>query len=403
MGQEKGIPVNEVLSDFRRGLDDRALMKKYDLSPKQLEEIYGRLVESGKLTLGEVDARKGLLDDMVESDEDFSRESSQPGTSMADPASDSTPILPNSDSFGSSPSPPRNWQKKSLLGIIGGTLLIIVMLNPVVYVPAGLATLMLFVGLGLQIWGSYYLVKGKGYHGVLSILGILSCLGWIILLVLPSRYREKKSPTLGRGILKWSVWIMAIVAIGIILYLAVQYYLSHPRSACDSCARGDVVKLQAAFEQQLAKDLGERKLSFDEDAISRVVEANALHYMVGPYYGWGGCTGKCEVLIRINRHENKWVVEGTALKGAHPQGMSSRYVYRVPIVADGEMPATIVKDVRNTQNGKSRDWNSYPYTDLGQPETCYTESMIQEEGATSNRTFSIRVPKGVPCRELRMK
>ena len=37
MGEKKRVSLNEVLADFRSGLDDGQLMAKYGLSAKQLE------------------------------------------------------------------------------------------------------------------------------------------------------------------------------------------------------------------------------------------------------------------------------------------------------------------------------------------------------------------------------
>ncbi|MFH0824607.1 MAG: hypothetical protein V2B18_17775, partial [Pseudomonadota bacterium] len=261
--------------------------------------------------------------------------------------------------------------------------------------------LMGLTGWGLQIWGCYYLVKGKGYHGALSILGALSCFGLIIVLVLPNKHAEA---TARRPLIPLFVLLLAVTAIAVlgVLAIAVPYYLSFKRSSCDSVARADVRKLAAAFEY-LGKELADKNLRFDDDAVTRVVEGNALQHMVGPHYGFRGCTGKCEVLVRINRHGGPWVIEGTAVKGVRPEGTNSRYVYGAPIATGGDLTAATVKDVVDAKNGKSRDWNSYPYAAPGQPEICYTESMIQDEGPPGNRIFSIRTPKGVPCSRLEQK
>jgi hypothetical protein len=39
------------------------------------------------------------------------------------------------------------------------------------------------------IWGCINYAKGKGYPGVVGLLGLLSCIGVIILLVLPDKYK----------------------------------------------------------------------------------------------------------------------------------------------------------------------------------------------------------------------
>jgi hypothetical protein len=408
MNDKKRVSVSEILADVRSGLDDRELMAKYGLSRKQLEEVYRGLVESGGLTQAEVDARKGLLDDVLEFEDESFQESPQAGTSKDLTGTDRQPLPPSPGSVDFLAPPPNNWQKKATLGIIGGIAIDVWTFSmrligeevfPGEAVVQVISVVMGLVGWGLQIWGCYYLVKGKGYHGAFSILGALSCLGLIIVLVLPNKYAGVTTSGIPRALV---VYLVAIAFLGIILAIAIPYYYGMKRHSCDLVARSDVGKLAASFEL-LGKELAERNLRFDNDAIARVVEGNALRYMVGPYYGFGGCTRKCAVLIRINRHQDKWVIEGSALKGTRPEGWNSRYAYRAPIPTDRDLPATIATDVANAQNGKSRDWNSHPYASPGQPEICYTESIIQEEGPPGNRTFSIRTPIGVPCSKFEQK
>ena len=49
MGEKKRVSLSEFLADFRNGLDDGQLMTNYGVSAKQLEQVYRRLVESGRL------------------------------------------------------------------------------------------------------------------------------------------------------------------------------------------------------------------------------------------------------------------------------------------------------------------------------------------------------------------
>jgi hypothetical protein len=408
MSEKKRVSVNEALADVRSGLDDRGLMAKYSLSPKQLEGLYRRLVESGRLTQAEVDARKGLLGDVLEFEDESFQESPQAGTSRDFAETDRRPLPQSPGSVGSLPPQPNNWKKKATLGIIGGIAIDVWTFSmrvigeevfPGEAAVQVISVVMGLVGWGLQIWGCYYLVKGKGYHRALSILGALSCLGLIILLVLPNKYAGATTSGVPRALV---AGLVAIAFLGIILAIAIPYYYGSKRYSCDLVARSDVGKLAAAFEY-LGKELAERNLRFDNDAITRVVEGNALQHMVGPYYGFRGCNRRCAVLIRIDRHQDKWVIEGSALKGTRPQGWNSRHAYRAPIATGGDLPATITKDVLNAQNGRSRDWNSYPYVSPGQPEICYTESIIQDEGPPGNRTFSIRIPNGVPCSKFEQK
>jgi hypothetical protein len=409
MGEKKRVSLTEFLSDFKGGLDDGQLMAKHGLSAKQLEEVYRRLVESGRLTQSELDTRRGLLD-VLEFEDDSLQESSQPGASRDSAENNPQRVSPPPPSPDSLPPQPKNWQKKAALGIVAG--IVIAVLSP--FVPAiripgieqwvfqFLSALMGLIGGGLQIWGCYHLVKGKGYHGALCLLGVLSCLGLVILLALPNKYEGQKTSGLLIALVVGFVALMLIAVLGIVLAIAIPYYVSFKRTACDRMANTDVLKLQAAFGQ-LAKEFGERKLRLDNDAIARVVEGNALQHMVGPYYGFRGSTAKCEVIMRINRDQGKWIIEGTSLKGSRPKGSASRYVYRATVAGGPDLPATIGTDAANAQNGKSRDWNSYPYGSPGQPEMCYTESIIQEEGPPDKRTFSLKIPKSVPCSKFDQK
>ncbi len=407
MGEKKRVSLSDFLADFRSGLGDAELTTKYGLSAKQLDQVYRKLVETGRLTQIEVDSRRGSLDVLEFEDEPF-QESSQAAKAGGIPTGARPPIPTSPRSADSLPPPPENWQKKAALGIIGGIALVALSsLVPALIIPREDVSRLLgppiaLIGLAMQIWGCYYVVKGKGYHGALSILGILSCLGLLIILVLPSRYAEQKSSGFLTAIVVVIVGFAALAVLGIILAIAIPYYVSYKRTSCDRAAHSDVVKLQAAFGQ-LGKELGERKLILDNEAITRVAESNALQHMVGPHYGFRGATAKCEVIMRIKRDEDKWVIEGTALKGSRPKGGNSHYVYRVDIGTGQELRATIGEDAANAQNGKSREWNSYPYASPGQSEICYTESIIQEEGPPGQRTFSLRVPKSVPCSELDRK
>ncbi len=411
MDEKKSVSLTEVLSDIQSGLSDRELIQKYGISAKQLETVYAKLVESGRMTQAEVDARKDLLEDVLEFDENPVQESlTPPGALPISPEHNRPPLPPPPGSGSSLPPQPDNWQKKATLGILVGIVLATVGgLLPAIVQPSTdimlfrvLGGLMWLTGTGLQIWGCYYLVKGKGYHGAFSILGVLCCLGLLILLVLPNKYGEARTSGALLVLIVAIVLMVAVAVTGIILAIAIPYYISYKRTSCDRVASADVGKLSAALER-LGNEVVDRNLRYDEEVISRIADANALQYLVGPYYGFRGGTEKCSVLIRMNRHQGKWVVEGSSMKGSHPAGLSSRYIYRVPMAGGNDLPATIGRDAMNARNGHSLDWNSYPYAPAGQPETCYTESIVGAEGPPGNQKFSVKIPKGVPCSTLHPK
>jgi hypothetical protein len=49
--------------------------------------------------------------------------------------------------------------------------------------------LVTLAGLGLFLWGCFSYAKGKGYHPALGLLGLLSCIGLLVLVVLPDKYK----------------------------------------------------------------------------------------------------------------------------------------------------------------------------------------------------------------------
>jgi hypothetical protein len=402
MDEKKRVSLAEVLADIQDGLSDRELMRKHGLSAKQLDKVYEKLVESGRMAQTEVDARKDLLDDVLEFDEVPLEESQAPVRAPAITAEPDRPALPPPPGSGNSlPPQPENWQKKATLGIILGIVLailggIVPAIGSEGVVFRVLGGLMWLTGTGLQIWGCYYLAKGKGYHGAFSMLGVMCCLGLLILLVLPNKYGDARTSGVLIVLIVAIVLMVSVALMGIILAIAIPYYVSYKRTSCDRAASADVGKLSAALER-LGNEVVDRNLRFDEEAVSRIADANALQYLVGPYYGFRGGTEKCSVLIRMNRHQGKWVVEGSSMKGSHPAGLSSRYIYRVPMAGGNDLPATVGRDPINARNGHSLDWNAYPYAPGGQPETCYTESIVGAEGPSGNQRFSVTIPKGVPC------
>lgn len=55
---KKKISLKEVLQDIRSGMDDHALMEKHELSAKQLQILFQKVVEKGALSQDELDSRR---------------------------------------------------------------------------------------------------------------------------------------------------------------------------------------------------------------------------------------------------------------------------------------------------------------------------------------------------------
>jgi hypothetical protein len=57
-GPNKQINVKAFIADLRAGMDDSALMQKYELSEKGLESVFRKLLDAGVLKQEELDRRK---------------------------------------------------------------------------------------------------------------------------------------------------------------------------------------------------------------------------------------------------------------------------------------------------------------------------------------------------------
>lgn len=179
------------------------------------------------------------------------------------------------------------------------------------------------------------------------------------------------------------------------------YSFHKSRVECDLAAASDACRASVALEH-LVNELVDLNVSVDvEEVYSTIVRANGLRYMVGPYYGFRGGTRKCEVLFRFAKEAKKWEIQGVLLKGSPPAGSTSRYVYGPPQYSP-TVPAQIMTGIAHAHNGKSEDWNSYPYRETSRsPEMCYTESIVDHEKRTpAGRSFMLRVPNGVPCDQI---
>jgi hypothetical protein len=405
------ISSRELLEAIKSGLTDAQLRERFQLNQKQLEKVFGKLVESGRLSQADLDLR--------ESDEDFlefpSPATPDPNASVR-PVPDSGDVSPRRPDFlppsgpgGNEPDLPANLDKhkrNAWLGILGGIVLQIVggILSSLGRAGGGdtifnaLGIIIIITGLAAQTFGFYSLAKYKGYHWAFALLGLLSCcIGLIILLALPNKYKEGTEGKGSGAILAIAIvgGLLLLVAVtGIVAAVAIPYYVSYKRTACDRAASKDITMLSAAV-QRLGHETADLGQVWDENTVNEIAEADALKYLVGPYYGWGGSTKKCGTCVRMTKENNKWIIEGVSLKGAHPQGVSSRYVYRIEAQTGKDVVTKIGQSIVDAGNGRSTDWNSYSSEGM-----CYSDTII-DKSAGAGTQFKIRAPKGRPCSEFK--
>ncbi len=198
------------------------------------------------------------------------------------------------------------------------------------------------------------------------------------------------------------VEIMVVVAIiGIILAVAVPYYISYKRGSCDRAASSDIAKLHASVER-LGVELVDLDHKFDEEFAAQIYRKNAVKFLVGPYYGWRGGTSKCQVLVKMEQINSRWIMTACALKGSHPR-QDMRYVYRVPVVGGSDLAALPQPCGPDAGNGEAGSWNTYPYPSPYTAGICYTESLVNTNAATlaQGDVFPFRTPQGTQCEALR--
>ncbi len=197
--------------------------------------------------------------------------------------------------------------------------------------------------------------------------------------------------------------LMVVVAIiGIILAIAIPYYISYKRTSCDRSADADIRKLSAGVER-LGNELVDLNLKFDNDTTAQqIYTQDLMQYMVGPYYGFRGGSTKCEVVIRLQNIGTRYVIQGCSVKGAHPAGSTTRYLYQAPVAGGGDLPTTVGAAGECTAAGTAvvATFNAYPVV-AGTIEQCYTESLVNPTaGAPVGLAFTSRVPASINCKQI---
>ncbi len=172
------------------------------------------------------------------------------------------------------------------------------------------------------------------------------------------------------------VELMVVVAIiGIILAIAIPYFLAYKRTSCDRAASADITKLGACLER-FGSEL------VDLNCTEYVIDSRNIAYLVGPYYGWGGTNRKCDVRITLDDTSTPNEAWGCSLLGSRPLGYRSRYLYRTKVTGGVDLPASYT---RSCESGRPYGGAAADY--------CYTESMIDSSCA-------IQTPGAIQCGSL---
>lgn len=123
--------------------------------------------------------------------------------------------------------------------------------------------------------------------------------------------------------------MVVIVIIGIIIAVAVPYYMSYKRSSCDDAASTDLAKFSAAFQ----KWRGEMsQMNCDPSSTGLTTywdDGTKIASLVGAYYQWNGSTGSCDVRMRFNPAATVKAFEAGAVLGSRPEGDARRWIFRL--------------------------------------------------------------------------
>lgn len=223
------INVKEFAGDFRSGLHDMELMRKYELSPRQLQQLLRRLVEAKALTEDEASRRSvsatgedtgGLRQQGGDRSEDSPTNSEaaaappdleQVASSKPKPAqrtqkcpfcSEEIPVNSlrcrhcdewlDGTALGLQPISPggagrSQGIRKIVYGIVGQVFGSLILILPGKF---GLlvGALLLMASMVYYIWGCCQYITSKGYHIAWGLLGFIPCfVGLLILLAMPDQ------------------------------------------------------------------------------------------------------------------------------------------------------------------------------------------------------------------------
>lgn len=201
--------------------------------------------------------------------------------------------------------------------------------------------------------------------------------------------------------------LMVVVAIiGIILAIAIPYFISYKRGTCDKAANADAAKLSTSMER-FGQELIDLNCQFEVATIGQTLD---LNWVVGPFYGWSGTNVKCEVMVsKVNvgtdaADNASWEAWACAIKGSHPTSINTeRYCYRYPLFGGKDRPSLWVSCEETVNPAIAAEDNSGvnpPLTASAWAKfgdnNCYTSSMV-----VIGNPCTVQQPQGVKlCADL---
>ncbi len=232
------ISAREIVADIKQGLSNDDLKQKYELSQSQLEKLMSRLIDAGLISPDEFPSAKNIRSESQRHPQAAPASTKSPGpqsasdkTTQTDHALNPTYSKTENSRLNSKDQESADVNKDALrrlernawigisLGLFGE------LIGPGIAAAVDrtgvLAALVFVAGLGVLFWGCYNLAKRKGYHGAAALLGLFSCFGVPILLLMPSRNSERRmSPAVIAAIIVVCAFLFVSV-MGIIAAIAV--------------------------------------------------------------------------------------------------------------------------------------------------------------------------------------
>jgi prepilin-type N-terminal cleavage/methylation domain-containing protein len=200
--------------------------------------------------------------------------------------------------------------------------------------------------------------------------------------------------------------LMVVVAIiGIILAIAIPYYVAYKRAACDRNANADIARLAASAER-----LGQELVDLNGNFQSTLSLAGFnMSYFKGDFYGWGGTSAKCDVLMSWTVDSgaadgHRALASSCAVKGSVPDSANPdfRYTYVINLLGGRDVKAEVGTCLSGGAPGldsmtanKPTGWGDL--TAYAGTSDCYNASMLDPTTGGSNLALKGN-PQPVQCK-----